>query len=1043
MDPQKTPKNSKPSGSSIPLTIRFNANEESISEFLKPDESHSGSSPHSDENSWRRDFLQGSFFHRKRSGSPDGQNTGLLSSSEGNTWKLIKGKVTQAMEDIKAPRQENPPKFPNDATGDDLESDLDSMTINSSVSEEFCEAQTSSDFGRIYANKTNESDSENDVDSEILSLDQELLASGKHSPASSAKMSSNSSSKSGRQSLMAKFNRSKRGDEPSSLSFLRRRTKAEPVVVKVDKPTVEIESGVEVLEDMILPSEQGGELPQPQEVPPSHQVNSPVITNEDTTTNAVPPPKVVPMREEIAPARGELLKTFLAHMYAQRNFTIGCGMLIVCLLAPIPPFMQGVLACLFAMLFLTTLYDIAVELMSKSLAKSGGPERGDFAIPDFETMPICQVPAVEEHKSLKTYTGWMNEINNYDPVNYHISMTRSVYVKLDGSTLRISNVADRVPKRSMWNEVPIDKNSITFTKHRFYNLLGCRIEMCPKGLARKRYYSRKYPIQLTISQSKVEQGPENCPEKETNGVEGLSDRDLNLNHFAACENGEEKVPKQVNDATYNDLGSTIMNFNVDSVTQMNEHGDTGLREDPPCGDDVRLLLFARCDREKEDWFRRFTAASVGLIVDSDCHIPDMVMLSDEEVVSIKLSSYLDLHQPVEGEEKPNGTEIAKTPEKSAKDNEGGGESKRSSMESIFEGLLITTCATRGPVDYLKFMSKYQQACSLSKTPTYRPSLDTSTKKNRRERKEDELWKGIDQSLFLGPSGSVVWANVLVGRILYSCLTDAVLQEKIQDFLQKKLSAIKLPSFMEDVNIAQIYLGDKPPLIHKVSQPLLDERGTWIDADVTYEGLMHMTITTKLNLLRLKRQQQNSGGDIGVIVPDSIGLTNGSCAIYDSDAESTGGSSSESESQAPLKTENIDTQAFYASSSGSSRKFLRIVDRITASNLFQSATEISYIQRAMENMSTKLTLRVELKGLVARVSVNLPPPPSDRIWIGFRGPPRMWITAKPTVGDHTFDWSIVTNIIESKLCEEVYKYLVYPNMVDIIVPFLGQSTYQEM
>lgn len=67
--------------------------------------------------------------------------------------------------------------------------------------------------------------------------------------------------------------------------------------------------------------------------------------------------------------------------------------------------------------------------------------------------------------------------------------------------------------------------------------------------------------------------------------------------------------------------------------------------------------------------------------------------------------------------------------------------------------------------------------------------------------------------------------------------------------------------MEDVNIAQIYLGDKPPLIHKVSQPLMDERGTWIDADVTYEGLMHMTITTKLNLLRLKRQQQNSGEQI--------------------------------------------------------------------------------------------------------------------------------------------------------------------------------------
>lgn len=64
-----------------------------------------------------------------------------------------------------------------------------------------------------------------------------------------------------------------------------------------------------------------------------------------------------------------------------------------------------------------------------------------------------------------------------------------------------------------------------------------------------------------------------------------------------------------------------------------------------------------------------------------------------------------------------------------------------------------------------------------------------------------------------------------------------------------------------------------------------------------------------------------------------------------------------------------------------------------------------------------------------------------IFFRFRGPPRLWISAKPAVGDHTFDWSLVTNIIENKLCEEVYKYLVYPNMVDIILPFLGQPTYQ--
>lgn len=384
------------------------------------------------------------------------------------------------------------------------------------------------------------------------------------------------------------------------------------------------------------------------------------------------------------------------------------------------------------------------------------------------------------------------------------------------------------------------------------------------------------------------------------------------------------------------------------------------------------------------------------------------------------------------------------------------------------------------------MAKYQKACfqrnsSTASNITKIPSTDNNAKRNRRQKsKEDNLWKGIDQAAYKQQSGNVIWFNILIGRILYNCLNDKKLLDRIQEFLQRKLSAIRLPSFMEDIIIDELDLGDTPPLIHRISQPLLDERGTWIDADISYEGLMHMTITTKLNLLRLKRQHHefndtttsttttlnstsidamNSTTSTTINLndnnsPSKITSTNNNnlinksdssiinCAIYDSDAESTGASSSESESQI---TGNIDpspeSHSFYTTP-GSSRRFLRIVDRITASNLFQSATEISYIQRAMENMSTKITLKVELKGLVSRVVINLPPPPSDRVWLAFRGPPRLLISAKPTVGDHAFDWSIVTTIIENKLCDEVYKYLVYPNMVDIIVPILGESIYKE-
>lgn len=128
--------------------------------------------------------------------------------------------------------------------------------------------------------------------------------------------------------------------------------------------------------------------------------------------------------------------------------------------------------------------------------------------------------------------------------------------------------------------------------------------------------------------------------------------------------------------------------------------------------------------------------------------------------------------------------------------------------------------------------------------------------------------------------------------------------------------------MEEVIIAQVNLGETPPLIHRVSQPLLDERGTWIDADVTYEGLMHMTITTKLNLLRLKRQQTNvfNSGGSGVGAVNNLGGTptlssspistsntiineKSNDAIYDSNAESSGASSSDSESITINSTDN--------------------------------------------------------------------------------------------------------------------------------------------
>ena len=70
----------------------------------------------------------------------------------------------------------------------------------------------------------------------------------------------------------------------------------------------------------------------------------------------------------------------------------------------------------------------------------------------------------------------------------------------------------------------------------------------------------------------------------------------------------------------------------------------------------------------------------------------------------------------------------------------------------------------------------------------------------------------------------------------------------------------------------------------------------------------------------------------------------------------------------------------AGGGSTSKKIWRFVDKIAKSKYFQQATEYKYIKKAMEEVSnTRLILTVELRSLLGTLAVNVPPPPTDRIW----------------------------------------------------------------
>lgn len=475
------------------------------------------------------------------------------SISSGGTWRLIKGKVSQTIEEIKSAK--NPPSTSAipiivadpPSTGwsnPDPDSDTECMTVNTSISEE------------LPLDQEHRQNSDSDAESELLQLDSSSLGSGEVG-ASAAVGSERSRLRRGlahiRSKVKAKHQASAaaaaamtKKDVGSSASvaipvpqqtssvrsgFLRRRTvveagsepstsqqaeipiasgKAKKRGILLARKDVEIESGVEVLEDMMpatsaqaVTSRESVKLQSPDEQDAAagnrDSVGSlslaldadvnPQQSSRHLSVGNVSQRSARDSRQSILSSLSVISMRRWREMHqGATSFALPVllsAFLVILMILPVPDFLRGIFATLLFFVVMDS-WGSRLRQLLEDLLLTTHPERDVFAIPNYQNMPICEIPAVEEHKTIKTYAGWMNEIGAYDPNTFSFTLTRSVYVRLDGCILKMSGTNARIPKRRMWNEPPIDRNKILFTDHRSYDLRDCRIELLPLGLAKKR-----------------------------------------------------------------------------------------------------------------------------------------------------------------------------------------------------------------------------------------------------------------------------------------------------------------------------------------------------------------------------------------------------------------------------------------------------------------------------------------------------------------------------------------------------------------------------
>ncbi|XP_076843094.1 testis-expressed protein 2 isoform X2 [Brachyhypopomus gauderio] len=544
------------------------------------------------------------------------------------------------------------------------------------------------------------------------------------------------------------------------------------------------------------------------------------------------------------------------------------------------------------------------------------------------------------------YKGWMNEIHSYDPETYHATLTHSVYVRLEGSVLRLSKPNRNVPRRASFNE---PKPDVTYISQKIYDLTDSKIYLVPHSLARKRVWNKKYPICIELAK------------QDDFMSKAQSDR---------ADGVEEKAPPPGDRTEGPGPSEEARRSSVDPV----------------------LYLFGRTGREKEEWFRRMLLASQS-------------RAETRKPLGVP-ASFVPAH--VRGGGQPGDPSHSRR-------------SSRGSLDDVLQSQVRQKDAGVGlkqnVPDYSVYMATYISQASGS--PVASPANSTESSPRTNKKFPDGLGRNVE---------SEAWVNALLARIFWDFLREKHWADMVSKKVQMKLSKIRLPYFMNELTLTELDMGMAIPKILHSSKPSVDHQGLWFDLEISYTGSFLMTLETKMNLARLGKE--------GEVCGEAAKEGPRTYCLADSDEESSSAGSSDEED--PAEVPEVPGVEGYVGGHRPS-KIMRFVDKIAKSKYFQKATETEFIKKKMEEVSnTPLLLTVEIQECQGTLAVNIPPPPTDRLWYGFRRPPHLELKARPKLGEREVTLAHVTDWIEKKLDQEFQKILVMPNMDDIWLPIMHSA-----
>lgn len=333
----------------------------------------------------------------------------------------------------------------------------------------------------------------------------------------------------------------------------------------------------------------------------------------------------------------------------------------------------------------------------------------------------------------------MNEMSVYEQNDFHLNKTRSVYVTVNKSILRLETPKYNLHRRAKWQErLP---NNPEFIFRREFSLTDAKIFLVPHGLVKKRLWCKKYPICVVASPTISETETEH--EEINTGIDVLKAFDsIYLT------------------STSRSLDDSVKDVTVDPEVESVFVDEKDVRESKPRM--AELFLFARANREKEEWYRWFVAGTqFGSNLKED--EPPLLLVENSKSVEPKTSPPPD-PQPRTSSSSDSALEI---------------------QNMSTEEDPAPVALDQGQTDYMSYMSTLVQL---------KPRIEDEGKNDPLELDdvdpENESLKSDLEHVPASPIGmDLRWLNALFSRFFFDFLHQRSWAEKMKDKLQAMLCKI--------------------------------------------------------------------------------------------------------------------------------------------------------------------------------------------------------------------------------------------------------------